>query len=126
MLAVAMMDVEENTTGIEVTPLDERVTRIVLTGRLDTPGVDLIETRFVAGAVPVARHAVVDISRVEFVASMGIRMFVSAARSMGHRQTRMAIYGARPLVRQVLEHAALGELIPIVADEDEALAAVSS
>jgi anti-sigma B factor antagonist len=125
MLAPAIMNVEENAVGIEVTPLDGGVTRIVLMGRLDTPGVDRVETRFVAASVPAARHAVVDISGVEFVASMGIRMFVSAARSMAHRGTRMVIYGAQPLVRQVFDHAALGALIPIVAGEHEALAAVS-
>jgi hypothetical protein len=45
---------------------------------------------------------------------------------MRHRQCRLAIYGAQPLVGQVFEHAALHEIIPIFRSEDEALAAVSS
>ncbi len=44
--------------------------------------VDEIKTRFIAAVVPVGNNAVVDLSRVEFVASMGIRMLVSTARSL--------------------------------------------
>ena len=40
-----------------------------------------IENCFVAATVPGGQSAIVDLSRVEFVASMGIRMFVSVART---------------------------------------------
>ena len=37
---------------MEITPLGTRLTKIVLSGALDTPGVDHIEARFVAAVVP--------------------------------------------------------------------------
>ena len=73
---------------LEVSSLTEGLTRIVLSGRLDTPGVDQVETQFVAAAVPPAKNVVVDLSRVTFISSMGIRMLVSVARSLQQRPAR--------------------------------------
>ena len=78
-----------------------------------------------AAIVPGSQSAIVDLSRVEFVASMGIRMFISVARSMGLRQSKLALYGAPSMVNGLL-HVPLSEVIPIVATETEAIAAVTS
>jgi hypothetical protein len=43
------------------------------------PGVDQIETRFTASIVPSGKHALVDLSGVTFLSSMGIRMLVATA-----------------------------------------------
>jgi anti-anti-sigma factor len=119
------MNVGGNTTAIEIKVINDGLTRVVLAGRLDTPGVDRIETQFVGATVPAAKNVIVDLSRVDFVASMGIRMFVSVARSMSHRQARIALYGATRLVQEVFEHVALRDILPIADDETAAIAAVS-
>lgn len=111
---------------MEVTELGDRLTRIILSGRLDTPGVDRVETLFVAAVVPGGKSTIVDLSRVEFVASMGIRMFISVARSLRHRQAKLALYGAQSMVNEVFANVSLHDIIPIVADETEAISAVSS
>lgn len=111
---------------IEISPLGDRLVRITLTGRLDTQGVDQVETRFISAAVPAGKHAVVDLSGVEFVASMGIRMFVSTARSLKVRQAVMALFGASPQVTQVFETVMLQKIIPVCATEADALAAVGA
>lgn len=124
MLATAQA-IGENTVGMEVTELNDRLTRITLSGRLDTPGVDKVETLFVATVVPSGKSTIVDLSRVDFVASMGIRMFITVARSLRQRQATLALYGAQPMVNEVFENVSLRDLMPIVADETEAIAAVS-
>ena len=48
-------------------------------GALGTLGVDQIETRFTASIVPSGKHALVDLSGVTFLSSMGIRMLVATA-----------------------------------------------
>jgi anti-sigma B factor antagonist len=111
---------------MEVAGLENGLTKIILTGRLDTPGVDRIEARFVASVVPSSRNAIVDISRVEFIASMGIRMFITVARSLALRQAKLALYGAQTLVNEVFESVSLKEIIPIVDSEAEAITAVES
>jgi|SoimicMinimDraft_8_1059736.scaffolds.fasta_scaffold30798_1 anti-anti-sigma factor len=111
---------------LEVSSLTEGLTRIVLSGRLDTPGVDQIETQFVAAAVPPGKNVVVDLSRVKFISSMGIRMLVSVARSLQQRRARFVLYGPTPLVNEVFEHVSLRDLMLIVADETAAIAEITS
>jgi anti-anti-sigma factor len=65
-------------------------------------------------------------SQVDFVASIGVRMFVTAARSLRQKQARLAVYGATPSVQQVFETVALGQVMSICATEAEALAAVGA
>jgi anti-anti-sigma factor len=110
---------------MDVSPLSERLVRVTLTGRLDTAGVDGVETRFLASLVPGAKNAIVDLSQVDFVASMGIRMLMSAARSLKSRRAALAIYGAQDRVKQVFDIVSLGQIIPVCSTEEEALAAIA-
>jgi anti-anti-sigma factor len=109
---------------MEVLPLGERYVKVTLQGRLDTPGVDRIETRFLASLVPGGNTAIVDLSQVDFISSMGIRMLVSAARSLKMRQAALAVFGVQPQVSQLLEVVAIDQMIPICGTEAEAQTAV--
>jgi anti-anti-sigma factor len=109
-----------------VAGLDNGLTKITLSGRLDTPGVDRIEAQFVATVVPGSKSAVVDVSGVEFIASMGIRMFITVARSLALRHAKLALYGAQSMVNEVFETVSLREIIPVVGSESEAISAVRS
>lgn len=105
-----------------VAQADSSLHHVVLNGRLDTAGVDAIETRFAAVSSASGRHALVDVSGVEILTSMGIRMLLSTARAMSARQTRLVLFGARDLVRDVLDIAAIDSLVPHTADETAARA----
>lgn len=120
------MSIGESLVDMEIADLDNGLTKITLSGRLDAPGVDRIEARFVAAVVPANKSAVVDISGVDFVASMGIRLFITVARSLAMRHAKLAIYGAQSMVNEVFDHVSLSEMVPVVASESEAIAAVSS
>lgn len=95
--------------------------KLALHGRLDTAGVDKIETRFTASVVPAGRHAVVDLSGVTFVSSMGIRMLLASARALRLKQAKMVIFGAQQIVRESLDHASINTIIPVVDSEAAAL-----
>ncbi len=110
---------------MNVASFGEHLMKVSLVGRLDTPGVDRIETRFVASLVPGSNSAIVDLSEVDFVSSMGIRMLVSAAKSLRTRQAKLALYGAQPTILQMFEAVALQKIIPICATEAEAIAAIA-
>lgn len=105
--------------------LDNNTVKVTLTGRLDTLGVDRIEKQFYASFVPGRHSAIVDMSGVEFVGSMGIRMFISAARGVRAHRARLVLFGVQPLVAQVFEHVKLQQLIDICADEAAALSAIT-
>jgi anti-sigma B factor antagonist len=112
--------------SMEVTQVDDKITKVTLNGRLDTPGVDQIETRLVATLVPAGKSAIVDFSGVEFVASMGIRMLISVARGMRQRRAKLAIYNVPSLVQEIFENVGLSDIIPIGSDETDARRLVSS
>src|SRR5689334_12580286 len=70
------------------------VRRVVFVGRLDTAGVDRVETRFGAAVVAAGKNTVVDLSQVSFLASLGIRMLITTARSLSRKRAKLAMYGA--------------------------------
>ena len=111
---------------IEIDEVEKDLRRVTLTGRLDTPGVLGIETRFVTGLVPGGKNAIVDISNVDFIASMGIRMFISVARNMKDHHAKIALFGPQPRVDEVLESAAFRQLVPVFRNAEEAAAVVRS
>jgi len=105
---------------MNVVELDPSTRRIALTGRLDTAGVGTIESRFSAVASGRVRGTLVDLSGVSFLASMGIRMLVSCAKSAANRGGRMVLFGPQPLVGQSLRDTGIDQIIPIADDEAKA------
>jgi anti-sigma B factor antagonist len=111
------METAEGTNGI---------VSVKLIGRLDTPGVGNIETRLTASVVPRGARAIIDLSEVEFVGSLAIRMFITIAKALGRRNGKLVLYAPQPLVGQVLETASLNDIVPIRADADSAVAVASA
>jgi anti-anti-sigma regulatory factor len=56
---------------------------------------------------------------------MGIRMLISTTRSLSRKGGRIALYGATPAVREVIDTVALTEIIPLAESEAEAIGLVS-
>jgi len=94
----------------------EGILNVLLVGRLDTPGVDSVETQLTAHLVPRGARAIVDLSQVAFLGSGGIRMFITIARALSRRGGKLVLYGAQPLVAEVLETTSLNDIIPVRAD----------
>ena len=96
--------------------MTEGVLNVSLIGRLDTPGVDAVETRLTAHLVPRGARAMIDLSQVTFIGSGGIRMFITIARALGRKGGKLVLYGAQPLVAQVFDTTSLNEIVPVRAD----------
>jgi anti-sigma B factor antagonist len=97
-----------------------------LDGRLDTVNVDKIELTFSASILPQARNTIIDLSKVTFIASLGIRLLLTTARTLGQRGAKLVMFGANPAVAEILETTALSDIIPVFLSEQEAIAAVSA
>jgi len=69
------------------------VRKVVLVGRLDTAGVDLVETKFGAAIVPNGKNTIVDLTQVTFLASMGIRMLISTTRALSRKGGKLVMVG---------------------------------
>ena len=109
---------------IEFSDVGESIRKVTLKGRLDTPGVLGIEPRFVTGVVQAGKNTIVDLSQVDFISSMGIRMFISVARNMKDRHAKLALYAPQANVDEILESAAFRQLVPVCKDAAEATALV--
>ena len=111
---------------IEINESPDGLRRVTLAGRLDTPAVLDIEPRFVTGLVPGGKSAIVDLSQVEFISSMGIRMFLSVARTLQDKQARLVFYAPQQRVNEVLESTSFRKLVPVCANDAEAAARAQS
>ena len=116
---------EMATVDMTVSELAGRATCVRLNGRLDAVGADQIGVRFAASVASANRPALIDLAEVSFVASLGIRLLISTARSMASKGQPMVLFGAGELVRGVLDDVALDQIIPIVDTEAEALATLA-
>jgi anti-sigma B factor antagonist len=94
----------------------EGILNVTLIGRLDTPGVDRIDLPLTAQLVPRGVRAMVDLSQVVFLGSGGIRMFITISRALGRKGGKLVLYGAQPLVAQVLVTTSLNDIVPVRPD----------
>lgn len=99
---------------------------IALQGRLDSAGVDAVETQFNAAVVARRKPVIVDLTQVEFLSSMGVRMLLSAAKALQRAGVRMVLVASGQVVTTALTHSAIDELIPVAADVDGARALLSN
>ena len=95
---------------------------VALRGRMDTAGVDKVETPFSAAVKGSAGDVAIDLGAVTFLASMGVRMIISAARDLRAKGRNLVLFGAQPLVQSTLEMVALDQIIPILPDRAAAQA----
>jgi anti-sigma B factor antagonist len=112
--------VNKDVAQLEIVQLPGEVCRLSLRGRLDTPGVDAVETRVYAALS--RGHGVVDLTGVTFLASLGIRMLITAAKSVHKRGARLVLVSPRGLVDDALRHSSIDDIIPVAPDLDAALA----
>jgi anti-anti-sigma factor len=95
------------------------VRRIALDGRLDADGVAAIETDFQEAAAE-SPNLIVDMTDVPFVASLGIRMLVNAAKAQEHLGGKMVLAGIDEMTQTILHTTGINFLIPWFATLEEA------
>ena len=106
---------------MSVSQFGELGTKVVLVGKLDISGAEKIDVPLatVAGS---RGNIVVDMAGVDFIASIGIRHLVMAAKTVARKSGMLVLLDPNPTVTEVLFTAGLQDLLPIVRSEDEARA----
>lgn len=112
--------------AISVQTIDANTLCVHLTGRLDLRGTDELETPFAAHTASHRAMVVVDLSGVEFLSSIGIRLFLSNAKAQQRRGGRMVLAAPTAMVDETLRVAGIDKLLPIYASCDEAIEALRS
>ena len=109
------------TMKIETRPLGPDGVLVALAGRLDVAGVPKVEAAFNAVSAQ-HRLAIVDMSQIPYIASIGIRLLLANAKTLSRRGGRLILCGCDPQVEKVLRSTGLDQLIPLLKSQDEALA----
>jgi anti-sigma B factor antagonist len=110
---------------LRVIQADGVLTHVALCGRLDLRGVSEIENRFVFTTTSRRVPVVVDLSEVEFIASLGIGMLVSAAKALTRQGLELVLLAPPGLARETLEIAGVTRVVPTAADMESARALIA-
>jgi anti-anti-sigma factor len=98
---------------IQYNELGSGIRLIKLIGNLDIMGVNEIEIKFTGYCSGENARVLVDLSGVDFMASIGIRLLTSNAKSLLSRNGRMVLLNPTSSVREVLEMTGIPDIIPI-------------
>jgi len=108
---------------LKVIATDDAYTHLALIGKLDILGVGEIENKFIGYTAARKRSTVVDLSGVTFMGSMGLRIFLSAAKALSLEKKKLILLNPQPLVNEVLEGSGIGDVVTIATDSAAAVAA---
>jgi anti-sigma B factor antagonist len=108
---------------LKVIATDDAYTHLALTGKLDILGVGEVENKFIGYTAARKKGAVIDLSGVTFLGSMGLRIFLSAAKALGLEKKKLVLLNPQPLVNEVLTASGIGEVVLITTDTAAAVAA---
>ncbi len=98
-----------------------KLRKVILSGRLDMLGMEDIALKLTSLTAIKPLPVILDLRDVSFLASIGIRSIISSARALDQKGGRMVILlGANELVKATLESTGIDDVIPMVAEEDQA------
>ena len=108
---------------ISTESMEGGITRVLLDGRLDIQGAAEVDLRMnvLAGS---SRFLLIDLTKVSFLGSMGLRSILVPAQAVRRRGGKVALFGPAPMVEEVLKASNVNELIPIYHNLDSAVAAL--
>ena len=106
---------------IDIIRADDAVTHLTLTGRLDLAGVQAIELAFLGHTAARGKPVLVDISGVEYLSSLGLRMFLGAFQALKRKGQTLRLFRPQAPVRETLHMAGLAELLAESDDVNTAL-----
>jgi anti-sigma B factor antagonist len=112
-IIVILWHKQEMIMELQYSETDNNIRVIKLIGKLDIVGVGQIETRFAGYCAGDGVRVIVDLSEVDFLASIGIRLLTLTAKSIASRGGKMVLLKPIPDVQHVLEITGIPAIIPI-------------
>ena len=100
---------------LDVADMENGITKISLSGRLDVEGALKIDNEFTE-ITKVKKNVLVDLSEVPFIASLGIRTLVIGAKATSNNGGKMVLLNPQPNVEQVLRTTRVDTIMPIIRD----------
>ncbi len=107
---------------LESQVLGDNLVKIALSGRFDLQGNQAIEMKMTTLAATRKAGVVVDMSGVEFLASIGIRTLITNAKAQANRGGELVLCSLQPLVKEVLTTSGLDKIIRLFDNCEAAVA----
>ena len=104
----------------EVSTLDGGIVRVAIGGRLDMDAAIKLENPFTFQVATVKAPVVVDMTAVEFIASIAMRLLLKNAKAQQGRGGKLVLYNPTPVVREALTVSGIATIIPMYDDFDAA------
>jgi stage II sporulation protein AA (anti-sigma F factor antagonist) len=98
------------------------ISKVALEGRLDAAGTAAIEAQFSAHCAS-KPNVIVDLSKVPFLASIGIRLLVAGAQAQAKIGGKMILMKPDEVARRILKTTGIDKLMPVYENERDAAAA---
>jgi anti-anti-sigma factor len=105
---------------LQYSELGNNIRLIKLHGKLDIIGTGQIETPFAGYCGGENARVVVDLSEVEFLASIGIRLLTLTAKSVASRGGKMVLLNPNPDVHHVLDVTGITAIVPVYSNFESA------
>lgn len=102
--------------------LDSGIRLIRLSGALDIHGVSDVEREFVRCCSGENLCVLVDLSKVNYISSIGIPLLINSARALARRGGKMALLRPQRAVANILDLTGIPLIIPIYANLESAAA----
>ena len=115
----ATRELESARMDMKVIPSDDEIAHVVLDGRFDIQGAQEVDSRFDELAKS-SKALVVDLTKVSFLASLGIRTLMLSAKTLIRSGGDMAVCGANENVEKVLRTTGFNEVAGIYPDYESA------
>lgn len=99
---------------------DEQINHLALIGRLDLAASEQIELKFATLVATRAKPTLIDLSELEYITSLGLRMILSSAKTLRSENAKMVLLKPTNQVLEILTTVGFDKLIPIEDDLDKA------
>jgi anti-sigma B factor antagonist len=101
--------------------LESNIGLVRLAGRLDVPGVQEIDLKFTVHTSTQRLPVIVDLEKVTLIASMGLAMLITNAKSLKTHGIPFILLNPQPQVEKVIVLSGLEGFLPIERDLSSAL-----
>ena len=99
------------------------ITKVILEGKLDIVGAAAVDLQM--NLIGGTRQAVlVDLQKVSFLGSMGLRAIIAPARTILSRGGKIVLFGPNEMVGSVLKNSGIDTVVPVHYELQKALAAL--
>jgi anti-anti-sigma factor len=96
--------------NIKSTVEKDKCLQVKLTGNLDLAGVEAVEMDFVKLQAE-GKNLLIDLTEVDFIASMGIRMLLTGAKQLSRRDLKLVLAVPNECVKEALEITNISSII---------------